>query len=163
MDIIHSWEEIFQSSNVRAIILQNNEQGHKGCGFGRNVAVANCTGTYICFLDADDLMHESRVQLQLQAAVNHPNSIIGSNFERTPALSTQRYTQWCNSLSNSQLILHQYRECTVVQPTWFMSKVLFTKVGGYDETGPGTPEDLIYSSTDIWISAADFSKLMYPL
>jgi len=143
VEIINSWVSKFKNNGISALLLQGSG-GSKGSGYGRNVAIANCTGKYICLLDSDDSMHATRIQRQLQACIEHPSCIVGSQFERTPADSTLRYTQWCNSLSQSQLMMHQYRECTLIQPTWFMLKSLFIKVGGYDETGPGTPEDMIF-------------------
>jgi len=33
---------------------------------------------------------------------------------------------------------------TVIMPTWFCSRKVFERVGGFDESGRGTPEDLIF-------------------
>jgi hypothetical protein len=43
--------------------------------------------------------------------------------------------QWANSLTPTQLLTHRFRECTLIQPTWFMSRATFDLVGGYV---PGT-------------------------
>ena len=45
-------------------------------------SIEQSTGEYLCFLDADDIMKPERVELQLQAALNHPDSIIGAKFTR---------------------------------------------------------------------------------
>ena len=47
----------------------------------------------------------------------------------TPA----RYARWANELSAAALWTHRYRECTVIQPTWFVSRATFDAVGGYWE------------------------------
>jgi glycosyltransferase involved in cell wall biosynthesis len=45
-------------------------------------SIEQSTGEYLCFLDADDIMKPERVELQLQAALKHPDSIIGAKFTR---------------------------------------------------------------------------------
>jgi glycosyltransferase involved in cell wall biosynthesis len=39
-----------------------------GAGHARNVAIRGSRGRYLCLLDADDIMHPSRIRLQLAAA-----------------------------------------------------------------------------------------------
>jgi len=70
--------------------------------------------------------------------------LIGSNFIRDPPGSTERYQKWCNELDQKHLYLHQFRECTMIQPTWFLKRSTFEKIGKYDEGAVGTPEDLIF-------------------
>lgn len=118
----------------------------RGIGHGLNRAVASSRGAFLCRLDADDVMAPERVALQLAAAAEDPERLlVGAGFDRggDPA-ATPRYTAWANSLSREQLYLQQLRECTVIHPTWFFSRKVFDRVGGYDEGGPGTPEDLIF-------------------
>jgi hypothetical protein len=74
---------------------------------------------------------------QLKEAMKYPDCIIGCNFSRDPPDATERYTKWHNSLSQERLLLEQYRECTIAQPTWFCHRKVFERVGGYDESGPG--------------------------
>ena len=75
--------------------------------------------------------------------------LVGAGFVRKPAGSTEHYTRWCNSLTPAQLWLQQFREVTVIQPTWFLSRAAFDRVGGYQvQRGRGTrkpiPSDLIF-------------------
>ena len=58
--------------------------------------------------------------------------------------ATKRYREWHNSLNEEQIYLQQYREVTIAQPTWFLSRSIFDLVGGYNEEFPGTPEDMIF-------------------
>ena len=44
-----------------------------------------------------------------------------------------RYTRWANELTPAELWTHRYRECTLIQPTWFISRATFDSVGGYWE------------------------------
>ncbi|CAK0801475.1 unnamed protein product [Prorocentrum cordatum] len=41
-----------------------------------------------------------------------------------------------------QLLRQRFRECTLAMPTWFCSRAVFDRVGGFVETGPGAPEDM---------------------
>ena len=43
-------------------------------------------------------------------AIERPNCIVGSQFTRTPAGSTARYTEWANTISPRDMLLQQYRE-----------------------------------------------------
>lgn len=64
--------------------------------------------------------------------------------QRDPIDATPRYTLWHNSITQQQLYDQQFREVTIAQPTWFMNRSLFSEVGGYNESFPDTPEDLIF-------------------
>lgn len=57
--------------------------------------------------------------------------LVGSRVTRMPAESTPRYTQWINQSPQTELWLQQYREVSLVQPTWFLRRSAFVAVGGY--------------------------------
>jgi hypothetical protein len=99
----------------------------------------------------------------LKLTLKKPNSLIGSNFERIPKDATTRYTDWCNRLTEKQLWLHQYRECTVIQPTWFMPREIYDAVGGYDDSEPKLPEDLIFfhKMLDLNYSIAKVDQVLF--
>lgn len=86
-------------------------------------------------------MLATRVQTQLALALRHPQAMIGCNFYRLPEGSTARYSRWANGLSQEQLATHRFRDCTIIQPTWFMARDVFERQGGYD-TQPA--EDLVF-------------------
>jgi glycosyltransferase involved in cell wall biosynthesis len=110
----------------------DRRQGLRGAGHARNRAARASSGEFLCFQDADDVMAPRRVELQLQSCLAHPEAIVGCSFVREPADSTPRYTNWCNSLSDGELLTHRFRDCTIIQPTWFMSRRVFERVGGYE-------------------------------
>lgn len=91
---------------------------------------------------ADDVMAPDRITRQLEAAVQNPHAIVGGGFVREPADATEHYTRWCNTMEPLQLVLEQYREITVILPTWFFSRELFEKVGGFEEVAY-RPTDLL--------------------
>ena len=96
----------------------------KGAGAARNQAVWQSSGQFLCILDADDVMAPDRIgtqlQLALEAARLNPKTplLIGAGFTRHPLGSTKRYTDWANALTPERLVLEQFRELTIIQPTW---------------------------------------------
>jgi glycosyltransferase involved in cell wall biosynthesis len=125
-----------------------------GAGNAKNTAVGTSTSPWLCFIDADDIMFPTRIEEQHRLAMSYPldqqqRLLIGSGFVRLPTGSTDHYTKWCNSLTKAQLTLQQFREVTVIQPTWFLSRQAFDAVGGYRvQSTQGTktpiPSDLIF-------------------
>ena len=149
VEILRAAVPRFVSRGIRVVLsaLVPGEMTPRGVGFGKNRAVERCSGEYLCFLDADDVMMPERIEEQLRTARSFtvPEKVlVGSNFVRTPEGSTARYTDWCNSLTEEELWTRRFCECTVVMPTWFCHRDVFTRAGGFSETGRGTPEDLIF-------------------
>ena len=94
---------------------------------------------FLCILDSDDIMHPTRIAEQTCAMLSisdvkvRERTLMGCQFERIPKNSTHHYSQWANSLSHERLYLEQFRECTLLQPTWFLSKTWFESLGEYVE------------------------------
>ena len=53
---------------------------------------------------------------------------MGCNFRRIPEDATPFYTSWLNSLTNEQIHLQRFRECTIICPSWFMHRSVFDSV-----------------------------------
>lgn len=128
----------------------------RGAGYARNEAVKLRTRFdqsttrkqmpfqhFLCILDSDDLMHSTRIAEQTFAMLSlgysstgqHlcKNTLMGCQFDRIPKDSTWHYQNWANALADERLYLEKFRECTLIQPTWFLSKDWFDSVGGYLE------------------------------
>ncbi|MCJ8748171.1 hypothetical protein PDJAM_G00162470 [Pangasius djambal] len=144
--IAESWRERLRMRSVTMVISGHNTEKPRGVGFAKNKAVAQSSGRYLCFQDADDVMMPQRVRLQYEAAVLNPDTVVGCRVRRIPEGSTERYTRWINTLSPEQLLTQVYTSHgpTVVMPTWFCSRHWFQKVGPFDEGGKGVPEDLLW-------------------
>lgn len=149
-------------------------------------------------VDADDYMHPKRVEMQYElyqelharskdkhsrgennderTCANSSDSdderltLIGANFERCPHDSTPFYTNWLNSLSHQEMLLQQYRECTIICPSWFYAKDVYDKVFQHNQVGfvekdpklGRVPEDLLFF-LDHLILGGRLAKVERPL
>ncbi|XP_040505556.1 UDP-GlcNAc:betaGal beta-1,3-N-acetylglucosaminyltransferase-like protein 1 isoform X3 [Gallus gallus] len=145
-EIIAKWKVKLEDAGVPVVVGSNDSAQPRGVGFAKNQAIIQSSGTYLCFLDSDDVMMPQRVRLQHEAAIQHPNSIIGCQVRREPPESTARYTRWINNLTEEQLLTQVFTSHgpTVIMPTWFCSREWFYHVGKFDEGGKGVPEDLLF-------------------
>ncbi|XP_049715135.1 UDP-GlcNAc:betaGal beta-1,3-N-acetylglucosaminyltransferase-like protein 1 isoform X3 [Elephas maximus indicus] len=104
MTVIEKWKVKLEDSGILVVIGGHDSPSPRGVGYSKNQAIAQSSGAYLCFLDADDVMMPQRVRLQQEAAAQHPRSIIGCQVRRDPPDSTERYTHWINQLSADQLL-----------------------------------------------------------
>ncbi|EGC40144.1 hypothetical protein DICPUDRAFT_146960 [Dictyostelium purpureum] len=139
IEIIEEFKKKYNISTKEEVTTKDEEEKEivtllsGGVGYARNQAIKYSHGEYLCILDADDVMFRERVESQYQECKKDLDCIVGSNFIRIPEGSSARYTDWCNRLSDEQLFLHQYREVSIIQPTWFYHRTLFLKNGEYIE------------------------------
>lgn len=145
MDLVSEWSKKI-NKETRVVTGGHNDPVPRGVGYAKNRAVEQSTGKYLCFLDADDVMLDNRIQVQHKAAVQHTDAIVGGQFVREPEGSTLRFTKWANQLTHQQLYTQIYTSHgpTLVMPTWFCARQVYDRIGGFDESGKGTPEDLIF-------------------
>lgn len=73
------WKRIFKERNIK-FVISGVEENPLGAGAARNQCVKQCTGTYLCILDADDVCQPTRVERQLKIAKKYKNAIVGSGF-----------------------------------------------------------------------------------
>jgi len=126
------------------LLISTSEDGvARGAGYARNRAASLRTiesddAYFLCLLDSDDIMHETRIAEQVCAMLalskqDRERTIMGCKFDRDPPDSTWHYSEWANGLTDERLMLERFREVTVLQPTWIMTKSRFQKLGGYVE------------------------------
>jgi hypothetical protein len=59
------------------------------------------------------------------ARLKGDNCLVGTNFTRMPEDATPYYTDWLNGLNESDIVLQQFRECTIICPSWFMHRRVY--------------------------------------
>lgn len=152
--ILKRWENKFISYNINPILINSQQCRAQGTGFARNSAMSHSSGRYLCHLDADDIMEATRIQKQYELAKQQgDHCLVGANFNRYPIGSTLFYTDWLNAMNNDDIMLQQYRECTIICPTWFMHRNVYETVSrarggkGFVEKSSKltrVPEDLFF-------------------
>jgi glycosyltransferase involved in cell wall biosynthesis len=143
-----AWESETKRIRTKLLISSSDDGVARGAGFARNRAASlrpamqekpcESYNYFLCLLDSDDTMHETRVAEQVHHMLSLPENdrhrtILGCTFDRDPHDSTWHYAQWANGLTDERLMLERYREVTVLQPTWMMTKARFQSLGGYVE------------------------------
>lgn len=171
-EILNNWVSKLLDHNITPIVCKSNFECAKGPGYSRNQCVKLSQGKYLCHLDADDIMSSERVEIEYNQAILEGDScLIGCNFSRIPPEATPYYTNWLNNMTNNDLMLQQYRECTVICPSWFMHRNVYNRVAelrggiGYVETSDNLsriPEDLFFFLDHLQLGGT-LSKCNLPL
>ena len=127
---------------MRVVLGRSGRSFGGGCGYAKNRGVWQSSGSWLMYQDVDDVSLPRRLELQIEAAENLGNNfLIGTMVRRFPLGSTKRYVDWANGMTSKQLVLHRFRECTLLMPTWMMSRKAFDKGGGFREE---KCEDLLF-------------------
>ena len=137
--VIRAWAAEARPRAVPVTVTSGSDAGAvgpRGPGWARNRAVGASRGAFLCFLDADDEALPRRVAAQLAAARAAPGALVGGRVLRDPPDATPVYAGWANAMSRAELVTHAWRECTLLQPTWFLARATFAALGGYDEAPP---------------------------
>ena len=160
-------EESSKGKIPSTLLIKSSIDGlARGAGFARNKAIElrgdmlkedpdDNTHRFLCLLDSDDTMHHHRVAEQTHYMLFKLDpdlryrTLLGCNFVRDPPDSQWHYSSWANSLSDERLMLEQFREVTILQPTWFLSRKRLTDLGGYVEAPTnGTAAELVAKEND---------------
>jgi glycosyltransferase involved in cell wall biosynthesis len=136
------------SSEFTSTLMIQSSKRSRGAAVARNRAAQmrdkKSDDHVLVWLDSDDTMHPHRIPEQVHALLQAEDGnrlLLGSQFDRDPPDSTWHYAQWANTLTEERLMMEQYREVTVLQPTWCMMRSRFEALGGYIETKTGQSFD----------------------
>lgn len=129
------WIDRFAAAGRRLEVVALASNG--GAAAARNAGVASARWRWIVSADADDTSAPERVDALVRALRATPRgdrarTLFGSRFDRDPPDATARYAAWANDLAPERLRLECFRECTLLQPTWFFCKRLWEAAGRYD-------------------------------
>ncbi len=134
MDILH---------HQRDIMLLDHS--HRGIAPALNDGLAAASGDYIARMDADDLCHASRMELQasyldVYAEIGLVGSRVGFGGNREKQAGYAAYVDWINTLLDPDTIaLNRFVESPFAHPSVMFRRELFEKYGAYRD-GP-FPED----------------------
>jgi len=118
---------------------------HGGIVHALNLGLDLAQGEYVARMDADDVSHPRRLELQAAYLRERPDvglaacrAAFGGESER--ARGYKRHLDWTNGLlSHEQMALGRFRESPLVHPTVMFRRTVVQRYGGY-RAGP-FPED----------------------
>lgn len=158
LDILREYQTRLASGGAATAftteLLVSHRSNHmsRGAGYARNRAVdlrneLHEPTCFLCMLDSDDVMSPYRVAEQVHFMMTHfavasdrDRALLGTQFTRDPPDASWHYARWANDLSDDRLYLERFREVTLIQPTWMMSRQRFQALGGYVQAPePSTP------------------------
>ena len=140
--MVERWQDRFARLQMSLRVIRQPVNG--GAARARNAGIEQASYDWILTCDADDTSRPQRVEALRRAAetqTDAKNTLFGSRFSRHPPDATERYAEWANTLTPERLHLERFRECTLIQPTWFFHRDLWRNAGRYDGDG-GTCDDL---------------------
>jgi glycosyltransferase involved in cell wall biosynthesis len=109
------------------------------------LAATRANGELLARMDADDIAHQRRFELQLQLLDSAPAvAACGARIRYFPRAvlkdGGRGYEDWINSLTTpAQLARDIFVECPIAHPTLLIRRAVFDAVGGYRDAG--WPED----------------------
>jgi glycosyltransferase involved in cell wall biosynthesis len=118
---------------------------HRGVAAARNIGVSHSTGSWICFLDSDDVWHRDKLQKQVQWLKTHNDFRIFQTRE----IWIRKGVRVNPPMTHSKIHGFQFKEnlarCMITPSSVMMEKKLFLEVGGFNESLPAC-EDY-----DLWL------------
>ena len=130
--------EVLKEASKRDPRIRVINTNHNGIISALNTGLAECNGQYIARMDADDRMDKTRLEKQLKLMKSNPElelsgcRIGGFTNSGMISQSIEKYQSWSNSLiSHQQIEYDLFAECPIAHPTFFATRELFNKLGGY--------------------------------
>ena len=127
--------------------------GHRGLISALNDGIERSEGEFIARIDADDLAHPRRFELQLEAFSKNPDiDVVSSQVSHFPRPAVgagfRIYEEWLNSLIDHEAILRErFIESPIPHPSVMIRRRVIEDVGGYRDME--WPEDY-----DLWLRLA---------
>ena len=113
-----------------------------------NTGIDECSGELIARMDADDISHPRRLEMQVALMDAHPEVSVCSSlirmFPRTHLLGgLVRYEEWLNSLvTHDEIERDVFIESPVAHPSVMLRRYELISIGGYEEHGWAEDYDL---------------------
>ena len=116
---------------------------NRGLSAARNLGIAHTTGSYICALDADDLLEPTMLEKSVAALDDDPSIAFVSHWFRTFGDETW---EWTPTRCDFPALLHE----NTVNGASLVRRSALEAVGGFDETFQDGCEDW-----DLWITMVE--------
>ncbi|MEE9125766.1 MAG: glycosyltransferase [Planctomycetota bacterium] len=136
------------SREPRLRVLRIEHDQHRGLVTALQHGLSECSGALVARMDADDLMHRQRLQLQVDALDQDPGlTAVGCHVRVFPtaamAAGMQEYERWINQIRTEDDVRREaFVECPVVHPTLMVRRDRLLELG-YRENGRPEDYDLV--------------------
>jgi len=158
--------ELLEAWAARAPRLRVVHQPPHGLVAALNRGLAACRSPFVARMDADDISHPRRLELQAAVLEARPEVGVVSCLVRCcPRASVAggfaRYEEWLNGLrSHEQMARERFVESPLAHPSVMVRREVLRAAGGYRDCG--WPEDY-----DLWLrlfaAGTGFAKVERPL
>ena len=149
-EILKRWSD--QDTRLRV-----STRPHSGLVECLNAGLSDCRGDLIARMDADDMAHPKRLELQSLAFKEAPDldvvaSLVTHFPDETLREGLRIYETWLNSLvTHDQILRERFIESPIPHPAAMVRRSVLDEAGGYREVG--FPEDY-----DLWLRLAAAGK-----
>lgn len=125
-----------QYTNRGVLLLTQNKQG---AASARNSALRIARGTYLQYLDADDLLAPNKIAAQLQRATCEPSGAVltghWGRFQSNPALLTFADSNplFADLSGREYLVRYGSNDCMMHPAAWLVPRAIAIQAGPWDE------------------------------
>jgi len=112
-----------------------------------DAGLARCRGEWVARMDADDVAHTLRLELQMRAVEEDPFlDVVSSHVRFFPCGVVERgmqlYEEWLNGLvTHEEILRERFVECPVPNPTVLVRRRVLDRVGPWRDAGSKCPEE----------------------
>jgi glycosyltransferase involved in cell wall biosynthesis len=131
-------------------------QENSGLAAARNAGIRVSKGAYLAFLDADDLFHPEKIEVQKTFLDSHPEiDMVFSDFEYFGGMLLRRPIPDSLKKGEGNLLLDLFRFNCIAIPTVLLRRECFQEVGSFDESL------LAVEDYDLWLRLVKRKKIGY--
>jgi glycosyltransferase involved in cell wall biosynthesis len=135
------------ASRIRLLTIPRS-----GVAAARNFAVSRAVGRYVTFLDSDDLWRAKKLELQTAYMEQNPQIHICQTEEIWIRNGKRVNPQAKHQKPSGDIFLRSLEMCLVSPSAVMMTRQLFSRFGGFDETFP------VCEDYELWLRiAAEYS------
>ncbi len=129
-------------------------QENRGLAAARNAGIRISNGSYLAFLDADDLFHPEKIKVQKGFLDSHPEvDMVFSDFEYFGGSLLRRPIPDSFKKGEGSFLLDLFRYNCIAIPTVLIRKKCFQEVGLFNESL------LAVEDYDLWLRLAKRKKI----
>jgi GT2 family glycosyltransferase len=122
--------------------------GRNGVSAARNIGVSHSVGRYLAFLDSDDLWRPAKLARQTEFMTSHPDVQICQTDEIWVRNGVRVNPKAIHQKPSGDIFLRSLDLCLVSPSAVMMTRELFQRLGGFDETFT------VCEDYDLWLRIA---------